>query len=118
MAKPTVGAPIPEEPATPFRMRGASNKPAMKANRHRQSSASFGGKSAPTMPLIPATRPLKSINSPAASPISAPPTAADKNGCMTKLLRLYPGDSCLGRNHPQLHRPKNLDPGPSGRLVD
>jgi hypothetical protein len=82
MAKPTVGAPIPLKPTTAFRISGASNRPAMKASRKRQSSASFGGKSPPTMPLIPPMRPLKNISSTTENPIRAPPIAADRNGCM------------------------------------
>src|SRR5262245_8129866 len=82
MARPTVGAPIPLKPATALRISGESNRPATKASRKRQSSASFGGKSPPTMPLIPAMRPLKNISSTAENPIMAPPITADKNGCM------------------------------------
>src|SRR5262245_14005631 len=82
MAKPTVGAPIPLKPATALRISGESNRPATKASRKRQSSASFGGKSPPTMPLIPAMRPLKNISSTTENPIRAPPITADRNGCM------------------------------------
>src|SRR5262245_12527690 len=82
MAKPTVGAPIPLKPATALRISGESNRPATKASRRRQSSASLGGKSPPTMPLIPAMRPLKNISSTTENPIRAPPITADRNGCM------------------------------------
>jgi hypothetical protein len=73
---------LPLKPAIALRVRGESNRPAMKASRKRQSSASFGGKSPPTMPLIPAMRPLKNISSTIENPIRAPPIAADRNGCM------------------------------------
>src|SRR5262245_37669356 len=82
MANPTVGAPIPLKPATALRISGESNRPATKASRKRQSSASLGGKSPPTMPLIPAIRPLKNISSTTENPIRAPPITADRNGCM------------------------------------
>src|SRR5262249_14217081 len=45
-------------------------------------SASLGGKSPPTMPLIPAIRPLKNISSTTENPIRAPPITAERNGCM------------------------------------
>src|SRR5262245_57525632 len=82
MANQTVGAQIPLKPATALRINGESNRPATKASRKRQSSASLGGKSPPTMPLIPAMRPLKNISSTTENPIRAPPITAERNGCM------------------------------------
>jgi hypothetical protein len=41
------------KPASALRISGATKSPATKASLDDQSSAGFGGKSPPTMPLIP-----------------------------------------------------------------
>ena len=62
---------------------GATISPAMNATRHAPHPASDGRSSPPTMPLMPATRPLTSANIAAAKPMIAPPASADHgvNAC-------------------------------------
>ena len=67
-----IGTPWPTSAAAS----GAATRPTMKVSRQRRSWVR-GFTSPSAMPLMPAMRPLNNIKSTAASPINAPPIAAD-----------------------------------------
>src|SRR5437588_351161 len=73
---------------------GARRSPAMNPSRHAKSSAR-GRSIPPTIPLIPATRPLTSTSSAAARPMTAPPIAADQGVKLIQSMLMADASSVL-----------------------